>query len=256
MQIRFSGTVTASSLRRPHAARSARSARLGRLRELGGVASVQGLPFPRIGVTQRLLRQPGTGDVHDALSQDWGRFLDAAGLAWLPLPNRGEESLALALALDLTGFLFSGGGEAGQEPVRDETEALLFAHARKQGLPVLGICRGFQALQLFLGGGLEPVTGHVAVRHELDAEEGLCEAFWPLIGEREVNSYHQLGIVRLASGLRPLAWSRDENGRRIEAAFGEGLLGLMWHPEREVLPHSADLALLRGFFTGVLPDPF
>lgn len=206
------------------------------------------LPFPRIGVTMRLLRQPGTGDVHDALSQDWGRFFAAAGLVWAPLPNRGAESLALARALDLTGFLFSGGGEAGAEPARDTTERLLLEHARAHGLPVLGICRGFQALQRALGGDLVPVADHVAVHHPLLASGPLRDLF----DGRNVNSYHQSGIARLASGLRPLALSRGEDS--IEAAYGDRLLGLMWHPEREPMPHEADLALVRGFFTGTLPE--
>lgn len=215
-------------------------------------------PFqPFVGVTMRLLTQAGTGDVCDALSGDWGRFLAAAGLAWMPLPNRAQESLALARALNLTGFIFSGGGDAGREPARDATEALLLEHARNRGLPVLGVCRGFQAVQLLLGGTLVPVQGHVAVRHALlPACAGNTPWEGPRLMEaavapgRTVNSYHHLAVRTLAQGLAPLALSLDSDGPHVEAAYGPNLLGLMWHPERETLPQRADLDLVRRFFCG------
>lgn len=204
---------------------------------------------PVLGVTMRLASHPGTGDVRDALSHDWGRFLAAAGLAWLPLPNRGEETLALARELSLGGFIFSGGGDAGREPARDHTEALLFAHARAHGLPVLGVCRGLQALQLLLGGELVPVPGHVAVRHSLEVASGTGGTGLAAMQGRKVNSYHNFGIRRAAPGLTPWAHSVEADGsRHVEAVSGAALLGCMWHPEREALPRMADVTLVREFF--------
>ena len=214
-------------------------------------------PSPRpprlIGVTMRLLRQQSTGDMHDALSGDWGRFLAAAGLTWLPLPNCGAETAALARALNLGGCIFSGGGSVGEEPARDVTEGLLLQWAREKGLPVLGVCRGFQSLQWHLGGELENVRGHVATRHALWAADSPYNSDWHW--RREVNSYHALGIGRLSAPLEPLALSREEGQTHVEAAWAPGLLGLMWHPEREAVPAMEDVELIRHFFADPCARP-
>lgn len=200
-----------------------------------------------LGLTMRMLSQANIADTHDAVSQDWGCFLAAAGFAWLPIPNRGEESVLLAHRLGCTGFIFTGGGDPGSSSVRDVTEERLLVYARTRALPILGICRGFQALQHMLGGELTPVTGHIATYHTVhpDTETAL---FGPA---RMVNSYHSSAIQHAAQGLIPLAHSRDAAGvMHVEAAYGKRLLGLMWHPEREAVPHMADIVLLHRLFRG------
>lgn len=200
--------------------------------------------LPLVGVSMRLLAQAHTGDVHDALSQDWGRFLTAVGIAWVPLPNRGGETLALVRHLGVGGFIFSGGGDAGDEPARDHTERLLLHHAQGQNLPIVGVCRGFQAIQLALGGNLVPVGGHVAVGHGLwNGRDIEGEAV------RQVNSYHALGIAQCAAPLVPFAFSHEPCGaQHVEAAWAPGLLGIMWHPERSAQPEKRDVDMIRHFF--------
>lgn len=203
-----------------------------------------------IGITQRLLTQPHTGDVHNALSQDWQHFLAAVGLPWIPLPNGGAETLALAHTLKISGLIFSGGGEAGKEPTRDHTETLLWHWAQEGKLPVLGVCRGFQAVQLLMGGELVPLSGHVAVRHALHPVHPAPDTS-PIWQGRKVNSYHNIGIRNLASALTPLALSHTANGEKhVEAARGDRFLGLMWHPEREKVPHMTDVTMVRRFLAG------
>jgi len=112
----------------------------------------------------------------------------------------------------------------------------------EHGWPVIGVCRGMQALNVFHGGHLAALAGHAGTRHALtQASPGAFEF------DREVNSYHDVGIpaAAVAPGLRILATADGH----AEALLHERIrhLGIMWHPERN-RPFSAnDIALFRRF---------
>ncbi len=196
----------------------------------------------RIGITMRVLRTPH-GERHDALAQGWGKFLAAAlpGIPWMPLPNLQQDTLAAVDAFALNGLLFTGGDDWDAVPERDATERLLLELARRRRLPVLGVCRGAQILNLLHGGHLTRLSAenHVAVHHGIRWQQR----------ELEVNSYHNWGITpeNLSPRMLPLATAPDET---IEA-FRHGTLpwfGILWHPEREPEPMAHDLALVRELF--------
>jgi putative glutamine amidotransferase len=177
---------------------------------------------------------PAHGEARDALAHDWHRFLQVLGYVWLPLPNHPETALDLAAELDLAGLILTGGDDIGVFPERDETEAALLGWAKTRSRPVIGVCRGFQYLHHWLGGRLVPVDPavHRARRHEIVFEDGSC---------RVVNSFHNLAPELPAAPLEPLAWNMADHA--LEAASAPGLLGLMWHPEREPEPLPEDLRL-------------
>jgi gamma-glutamyl-gamma-aminobutyrate hydrolase PuuD len=169
-----------------------------------------------------------------------------------------EERLAAFAAMD--GLLISGGadidparygeapdGAAGMEPDRDELEAAAWAVAEARGLPVLGLCRGLQAINVFSGGTLlQHVEGHAgaafghgpAATHPIRLEPSSRLAGW-LGGATtiEVNSYHHQGIrpSDLAYGLAASAWADSSAGdlvEGLEAADGRFVVGVQCHPER------------------------
>lgn len=135
------------------------------------------------------------------------------------------------------------------DPARDATTFGLIRAALAAGMPVLGICRGMQELNVVLGGSLEQEVHRVPGRmdhrspHEGTpdyryrpvhpvrlTEGGTCAR---LAGEPElmVNSLHEQGIERLAPGLAVEAVAPDG---QIEAVRLEGdafVLGIQWHPE-------------------------
>lgn len=165
----------------------------------------------------------------------------------------------------MTGLLLSGGadidparydspnrGSVSMERDRDELEASAFAAAEERGLPVLGICRGFQALNVFLGGRLlQDVVGHAgagwgkgpALTHSLRIAPGtrLARILFPTNvggGVIEVNSFHHQAVRRqdLAPTLVPNATAPSASGELIEGAetrSGRFVLGVQCHPERE-----------------------
>jgi putative glutamine amidotransferase len=177
----------------------------------------------KIGLTMRTL------DGRDALERSWAPFMAAAfpDAAWLPLPNTGDAGLATAWSLDA--LILTGGDDVGASACRDATERALLDHALAHGLPVFGVCRGLQLIQVYFGGELSRVEGHAGTTHA--------------VGDREVNSYHHWGVHAPAAPLEAFARAADGlvEGLRHPSL---PLAAVQWHPERGEL-HAADLALVR-----------
>lgn len=195
-----------------------------------------------IGVVQRVTVAQPHGERRDSLAQDWAPFLAALGFRWLPLPNAPGLAVGYAESFGVNGLLLTGGDGVGDCPERDETERRLLARAEREGWPAVGVCRGFQALWLYLGGALKEadVARHVRRRHDITFADGT---------RREVNSFHRFTPDDSGRApLEPLARCEADGG--LEAALGGRFLGLMWHPERETPPQEADLRLLREHYLG------
>jgi putative glutamine amidotransferase len=177
----------------------------------------------------------------------------------------------------IDGLLLSGGadldparyGRPNQaahevEPGRDDLEAAAWAAAADGALPVLGVCRGLQAINVFSGGTLlQHVEGHAgpgwgtgspAWMHPIRVEPASDFAELLSAGEASlsVNTYHHQGVreADLAPGLTPTAWADSPVGPIVEALEAEGerfVVGVQCHPERtEVTPPEME-RLFRAF---------
>ena len=205
----------------------------------------------RIAITQRVDIIPSYQERRDALDQAWYDFLLSLDCLPLPLPNLPQQYLpALMDNLPIDGIIFSGGNSLSvmetnapdQAPERDQLETTLLDYAIHQQIPVLGVCRGMQLINVHLGGRLRKVDNHIGARHPLYAPDGS-------LVDHAANSFHQWGIdpYELAPQLQSLAV--DANGA-VEAFYGRDatLLGIMWHPEREQPFRQTDSKLIKQFF--------
>jgi putative glutamine amidotransferase len=158
-------------------------------------------------------------------------------------------------------------GDVDQE--RDLFELALFAAARQRGMPILGICRGIQLINVALGGtlwqdlpGERPSTtehdrpdARSMRTHGVTIEEGSrAEA---VLGRTsmDVNSFHHQGIRDLAPPLRASAWADDGLVEAVESASGEPwLLAVQWHPEEMFGDTSApERGLFRALAEAAVP---
>lgn len=181
-------------------------------------------------------------------SELYGDSVDRAGGAAV-LASGGSAHI---LAARMDGLLLAGGGDLhpalyGEarnsdrlsiDAARDAEELALFEAFYACGKPIFGICRGIQAINVFLGGTLH--------QHIEDHGEGChpvcCTA---LLGARigaapMVNSYHHQACARIAPGLTVAARASDGT---VEALVGGSapLLGVQWHPERMAPPLCEDV---------------
>ena len=188
---------------------------------------------------------------------------EAGGLpVMLPLAASEDDLKQFADTLD--GVLFTGGwdimpylyGEAmlkecgPQTPLRDETELSLVRAAVAAKLPVMGICRGIQVVNIALGGTLfqdipsqcgakntvvHDQTGYLTSdypSHKIRVEED--SVLHGITGKKEmqVNSFHHQAVKDIAPGLRATAWAEDGIIEAVESAGSNFILGVQWHPER------------------------
>lgn len=144
---------------------------------------------------------------------------------------------------------------SGGDPARDALETRLLADALARRLPVLGICRGQQLLNVHFGGSLhqdlrgfyveDPETRTILPRKRVLTEPGTRLAA-VLGAEARVNALHRQGVDGLGEGVRVAA--RDRNGivQAIEHASLPFVLGVQWHPE--YLPQvPSQRAIFRAF---------
>jgi N5-(cytidine 5'-diphosphoramidyl)-L-glutamine hydrolase len=218
-----------------------------------------------VGITQRVVAVPSRGERRDSLDQRWTAFLDACGVEAVAIPNRHSDPVAYLHRLGARGLILSGGGnvsrslgtfsgqppgvldtEADLAPERDLLETALLRASTENGWPVIGVCRGMQAMNVFHGGCLAPVAGHAGTRHAISREPAPAMP-WPIALDSEVNSYHDVAVPGdgVGAGLRVLATA----GKTIEAFWHERFahLGVMWHPERNRPFSASDIALCRRF---------
>lgn len=134
---------------------------------------------------------------------------------------------------------------------KDDLEFLLVRECMERGIPMLGICRGMQVINLVRGGDMYEDVGvqvkgggkHIdyedydGFRHLVNVGEGSLLEGW--FGRKQllVTSYHHQGVRGLGKGLKGMAWSEDG---LIEGYYGEAVcleegvfvVGLQFHPER------------------------
>jgi putative glutamine amidotransferase len=197
-------------------------------------------------------------------------YLDSVWLAGgnpVLLPPGGDwraETIGWLDGLVLTGGADVDPARYGQEPhpltgvprhSRDQAEVDLFTAALKLDLPVLGVCRGAQVLNVALGGTLhQHVTGHnpePGVFATTDIEVLPDSALAGIVGERTtVQCHHHQALDRLGDGLRVVASAPDGLVEAVELAGADFVLGVQSHPEQDTEDLRLFAALVRKSAAG------
>lgn len=206
--------------------------------------------------------------------------LEVAGCQPLVVPRVPDGGLEALLEL-ADGVLFTGSpsnvhASHYDEEVRDpslpqdrERDAWTLPAIREvvaRGIPLLGICRGFQEFNVAFGGSLHQAVhevpglmdhrpaesldqaGRYAPAHVVELMEGGILAGLMGTTEIEVNSVHGQGVNRTAEGLQVEAIAPDGLVEALSCPEGRGFnLAVQWHPEWRVQDQPRSLAIFRAF---------
>ena len=159
-------------------------------------------------------------------------------------PRMAMDGLLITGGIDIDPKTYGGTEHPSivrSDPARDAMEITLLERAMEEGVPVMGICRGMQLINLFHGGTLHP---HI---HDLELDYPHPHTPLPLRTvtiEREtflhdivgtptlrVNALHHQAVDAIGKGLRTCAHDRNGIVQGIESVSENFVLGLQWHPE-------------------------
>lgn len=234
---------------------------------------------PLIGITASVTWENAgdtfTGYKRNYLSFDYSDAVIAGGGIPVILPVTGEVEVLKEMVGHLDGLVLSGGVDlspilTGEEPrknlgmtimERDEAELLILEHAVGKGIPILGICRGFQLLNCYFGGSLHQDLSETTdfyikhdfnglpsdLAHSIEMEEG--SLIYKLMGiHNKVNSFHHQALKDIAPNFMVTAWAKDGAAEAIEYQRDDQFIfAVQFHPEMMFKKHSYILPIFSHF---------
>ncbi|CAM2941773.1 gamma-glutamyl-gamma-aminobutyrate hydrolase family protein [Hathewaya histolytica] len=230
---------------------------------------------PVIGISGSLIIDNGgmfPGYKRSYVNDDYVQaVINAGGIPFI-IPFSKDKSLVEITVEHIDGLILSGGHDVfplnyNEEPdqklgevfpERDEFDFALVAAAKKKQIPVFGICRGFQIINVAHGGtlyqdlssrekkcikhsqGHSPSLGTHSVKVEKDS------MLASILGtDIRTNSFHHQIIKDVAPSLKAVAYASDGVVEAIESSAGEPIFGTQWHPEMMAATESSMLDLFK-----------
>lgn len=216
-----------------------------------------------VGDTMKIALSKGSGSPKYERYAEWLKRIES-DIEIVDLSKNGYDTRrALEELVECAGVVFTGGADIdpalyGAEQLRplcgtidrarDDFEFALLERARSHSMPVLGICRGLQLVNVASGGSLiADIPSHMASslehrklgdtdsEHAIEIEAGTTLGKMLRAWEGTVNSAHHQAIERLGSGIRVAATAPDGIIEAVETDAPETsgfLVAVQWHPER------------------------
>ncbi len=212
----------------------------------------------RIGITTQEISHPNYAETGYFLSRSWYGFFSQIGMDLVPLNNLQQLNDEMS-ENRLDGAILSGGGDISkffpvkrkgsqiknsQIPERELIEASLIEICLLKKLPLIGVCRGMQAIGLYFGLRLVSVAGHVNTQHKVDFYCPITNQ----IHERNLNSFHNFAFRESDFNETFRSHISVDGFVEFMTGYHNTFLGIMWHPERYGNFDKHDIALFKSFF--------
>ncbi len=195
----------------------------------------------KILITQRFEKIGTFKELRDNLDVRLTSLIFKLGYIPVLVPTNSIKVLKYIKQISPNGIILSGGGDPKKVDERYILEKKLLNFAYKNKMPLLGICRGAQRINIHFKGKLKKVKNHVKTKHFISGPS--------LTKNQKVNSFHDFGFnnIMLGKNLKMLASSNDgvvEYFKHINKL----IYGIMWHPERNKKIKKFDREIIKKIF--------
>ena len=168
----------------------------------------------------------------DFLDHYWIDYFGKKKFDYNLIPNNTYLSEKILKKINL--LILTGGNDIisnkKESLTRNKIEKNLIKKAIKKKIPILGICRGAQLLNISFGGKIKKVRNQMRTRHNIYITKN------DIIKKKilNVNSFHNFGIKKnnLSKKFVKIAFDK-ENNIEMFVSKKHKIIGVMWHPERE-----------------------
>ena len=200
-------------------------------------------------------------DIDVTLRDAYHKQIVRAGGVPVIIPPVDDEQVIIDTLERLDGIIFTGGGDFDPKwfneaphpklgtinTVRDHAELLTVKHAYNRNIPMLGICRGIQAIAISLDGHIaqdisdrtihnhsqeedRPITTHEVIIRSEEVQASILQSLYPTPTIR-VNSFHHQAVDNPGKRFRTIATSPDGIIEAMESTEHKPIMGVQWHPE-------------------------
>jgi putative glutamine amidotransferase len=190
--------------------------------------------------------------LEDSIEHDYLDYFLRLGFNPFLLANRMDFKYYFD-NIHVDGVVLTGGIDVGESnnmsEIRDTTESKLLKYCIDNNIPVLGICRGLQMINLFFGGSLtKGISNHVRCNHLVRCVNPLFKnTYTPNL---LVNSYHNHGVSpnNLSPDLEIVFQNTEDNLVEGIRHCQYPIFAIQWHPERDEVPNETVDSLIVNFF--------
>jgi len=191
----------------------------------------------------------------DILENNYINYFSKFGIYLVPVSNATLDLNRLVNNLNPTGIILSGGDDVNPKlyngksndklsvsTARDTTEIKLIELAIKNNIPLLGICRGMQLINVFFKGNLIQNIAEIDNNnihscpgfHKVKLKNIQHDTSFKRIEQIEVNSYHHTGILENTLGTDLEIFASLDELNLVEGFYHRNyaIAGIQWHPER------------------------
>lgn len=180
----------------------------------------------KVFISQRLDSVGKFDEKRNNLDTRFLKLFDKLDIIPILIPNDIYLTKKIIKDIKPKGIILTSGGDALKKDVRYYSELLLINFAYKKNIPLIGICRGAQAINLYFSGKIKKISNHVRKKHKLNINLGNKQKV-------TTNCYHDYGIKKesLGKNLKVLGKTNDGSIELFKHK-SKKIIGMMWHPER------------------------
>ncbi|KKM40528.1 hypothetical protein LCGC14_1563790 [marine sediment metagenome] len=209
------------------------------------------------------------GDWIDSLENSYIIYFETFGVNLLPVSNTTINLEQLSRSVEIAGIILTGGGDvdpdlygknAGSElsisKQRDKLESSLLKLSISQKIPLLGICRGMQFINVFFNGSINQQINKMDTKNthivpSIHNVEITDNKIMNILGKKTffTNSYHNQGIFEGGLGDDLMIFAMNKDLGLIEGIYHKNfpIAGIQWHPERPGSYNKIDEILVEAF---------